>query len=50
MITSPRPSYFGKAFESSDDKSKIGNVVGDAADDVAGNRAGSRPNGNRHLR
>jgi len=39
MITSPRPSNFGKAFESSDSKKKIDNVVGEVVDE-AGNHAG----------
>lgn len=39
MITSPRPSNFGKAFESADSKTKIDNVVGEVVDE-AGNRAG----------
>ena len=39
MISSPRPSNFGKAFESSDSKTKIDNVVGDVVDE-AGNRVG----------
>ena len=38
MITSPRPSNFGKAFESSDSKKKIDNVVGEVVDE-AGNHA-----------
>ena len=39
MITSPRPSNFGKAFESADSKTKIDNVVGEVVDE-AGNHAG----------
>lgn len=39
MITSPRPSNFGKAFESADSKTKIDNVVGEVVDE-AGNRVG----------
>ena len=39
MITSPRPSNFGKAFESSDSKKKIDNVVGKVVDET-GNHAG----------
>ena len=39
MITSPRPSNFGKAFESADNKTKIDNVVGEVVDE-AGNHAG----------
>ena len=39
MITSPRPSNFGKAFESADNKTKIDNVVGEVVDE-AGNRVG----------
>ena len=33
MISSPRPSNFGKAFESSNSKSKIDNVVGNVVDE-----------------
>lgn len=40
MITSPRPSSFGKAFEPSDNKTKIDNVVGEVVDG-AGNRVGT---------
>ena len=39
MITSPRPSNFGKAFESADSKTKIDNVVGEVVDE-AGNHVG----------
>ena len=39
MITSPRPSNFGKAFESADSNTKIDNVVGEVVDE-AGNRVG----------
>ena len=39
MITSPRPSNFGKAFESADSKTKIDNVVGEVVDED-GNHAG----------
>ena len=39
MITSPRPSNFGKAFESADSNTKIDNVVGEVVDE-AGNHAG----------
>ena len=39
MITSPRPSNFGKAFESADSNTKIDNVVGEVVDED-GNHAG----------
>lgn len=39
IITSPRPSNFDKAFESSDSKKKIDNVVGKVVDET-GNHAG----------